>query len=79
MPGGALVPTVGLHATAARGLMAVDAFSVFFDLLFLAPVSWASCGCSAALDAGYSMPAMSARRKTFTGGGRKEDLNQVGN
>jgi NADH-quinone oxidoreductase subunit N len=32
----ALLPSMGLHATAARGLMAVDAFAVFFDLLVLA-------------------------------------------
>jgi NADH-quinone oxidoreductase subunit N len=31
----ALLPSAGHHATAARGLMAVDAFALFFDLLFL--------------------------------------------
>ena len=34
--GAALVPAAGLHTTAARGLLAVDAFALFFDVLLLA-------------------------------------------
>jgi NADH-quinone oxidoreductase subunit N len=34
--GGALVPSIGVNATAARGLIAVDAFAVFVDVLLLA-------------------------------------------
>jgi NADH-quinone oxidoreductase subunit N len=32
----ALVPSAGLQTTAARGLLAVDAFSLYFDVLFVA-------------------------------------------
>lgn len=31
----ALIPTIGVHATIARGLMAVDGFALFFNVIFL--------------------------------------------